>query len=114
MAWEQGICGLGIRSWWLGKKEFVVWEQEFVGWEQRMFNVGARNLLFGRKEFVGSPWPPEEEIVFPEEKILGPGTIPLFTAFLNETVTLPESPRFLTEVKPARSVFLALATALIA
>ena len=60
---------------------------------------------FSRREFVGSPWPPEEEIVFPEEKILGPGTIPLLIAFLNETVTLPVSPKFLTVVKPASRVF---------
>ena len=40
--------------------------------------------------------------------------MPLFIAFLNETVTLPESPKFRTDVNPASSVFFAFATALIA
>ena len=70
------------------------------------------NLLFN--ELVSSAWPPVEAIDFPAVKILGPGTVPLTIAFLNETVIESESPRFLTVVNPAIRVFLALLTDLIA
>ena len=66
------------------------------------------------KELVLSPCPPDEAIVFPEVKILGPSTNPSLIAFLRLIVIKSLSPRFLTVVNPARRVFLAFTTALIA
>ena len=51
-----------------------------------------------------SPCPPVDEIVCPEENILGPTTIPLLIAFLRDIVTKSESPRLRTVVNTANSV----------
>ena len=59
------------------------------------------------RPFVLSPWPPVEAIVFPEVKILGPGTTPLLIAFLSEIFT-PDPPTSRTVVKPAMRVFFAI------
>ena len=71
-------------------------------------------VKFKFKELEGSPCPPVVDIVVPEEKILGPNVTPLFMAFLSEIVIESASPKFLTEVNPASSVFSAFFVALIA
>ena len=53
-------------------------------------------------------------MVFPEEKILGPIVVLSKIAFLREIVMELESPKFLTDVKPAFKVFSAFLVALIA
>ena len=55
-----------------------------------------------------------DEIVLPDEKILGPEVIPEFIAFLKDIVTVSEPPKFLTVVNPANNVFFAFIVALIA
>ena len=55
---------------------------------------------------VSMPRPP-----VPEEKILGPSTMPSFIASLRLIVTRSPSPTFLTVVKPAIRVFFAFAVA---
>ena len=44
-------------------------------------------------------------MVLPDVKILGPITKPSLIASLSEIVSIPPSPRFLTDVNPAMSVF---------